>query len=179
MRFLFPAGEYMAKGIAQGKLGLKIRAVKHVVDTMQVAGFQNSVLGHFEQRADDPAIQALMSEPAKVVRPLPERHPEPAQGPHAPEPEHRAARAEAHEHRLDLVVRVVPRREHVQVAAHHLVEHQLVARVARQRLDRIAIARSRGERRLAPAHVQLDVGRHLEPGRRVACGERHLWRVGL
>ena len=36
MAFLFVSGEHMAKGIAQGKLGLKIRAVKHVVDTMRV-----------------------------------------------------------------------------------------------------------------------------------------------
>lgn len=42
--FLFVLVEYMTKGIAQGKFWLKIRAVKYVVDTMQVASCQNSVL---------------------------------------------------------------------------------------------------------------------------------------
>jgi hypothetical protein len=41
---------------------------------------------------------------------LAERHPEPAHGMHATEPEHRAALTEPHQHHLDLVVRVVPRR---------------------------------------------------------------------
>ena len=40
----FIPGEYMADGIAQGKLGLKICAVEHVADAMQVASGQNSVL---------------------------------------------------------------------------------------------------------------------------------------
>ena len=44
MAFLFVVGEYMANGIAQGKLGLKICAVNHVVDTMQIASCQDSVL---------------------------------------------------------------------------------------------------------------------------------------
>ncbi len=44
MAFLFVVGEYMAKGIAQGKLGLKICAVNNVVDAMQVASCQNSIL---------------------------------------------------------------------------------------------------------------------------------------
>ena len=42
--FLFVLVEYMTKGIAQSKFWLEIRAVKHVVDTMQVASCQNSVL---------------------------------------------------------------------------------------------------------------------------------------
>jgi hypothetical protein len=119
-----------------------------------------------------------VSEPAEIVLPLPERHPEPAQGPHAPKPEGGAARAEAHEHSLDLVVRMVPRREDVHVAAHHRVEHQLVARVARWRLDCLTGTRSLRVRRLAPGHAQLDV-RRLEPCRCVFCGARHLSRVGL
>lgn len=119
-----------------------------------------------------------MSEPAKIVLPLPERHTKPAQGPHAPKPEDRASRAETHKYSLDLVVRVVPRREDVHVAAHHRVEHQLIARVARWRLDCLAGARSRRVRRLAPGHAQLDV-RRLEPRRCVSRGARHLWRVGL
>ena len=44
MVFLFVYVEYMANGIAQGKVGLKICGVKYVVDAMEVASFQNSVL---------------------------------------------------------------------------------------------------------------------------------------
>lgn len=44
MTLRFVVSEYMANGIAQGKLGLKICAVNHVVDTMRVASCQNSVL---------------------------------------------------------------------------------------------------------------------------------------
>lgn len=42
--FLFVLVEYVSKGIAQSEFWLKIRAVKHVVYTMQVASCQNSVL---------------------------------------------------------------------------------------------------------------------------------------
>jgi hypothetical protein len=49
--FLFVAGEYMSKGIAQSKFWLKIGAVKHVVDAMQVASCQNPVLKGGEVQA--------------------------------------------------------------------------------------------------------------------------------
>jgi len=42
---------------------------------------------------------------------LAKRHPEPTHGPHTANPSAVAARAETHQHRLDLVVRVMPRRE--------------------------------------------------------------------
>ena len=44
MVFLFVCVEYMANGIAQGKVGLKVCAVKYVVNAMKMASFQDSVL---------------------------------------------------------------------------------------------------------------------------------------
>ena len=121
-----------------------------------------------------------MSKPTKVVLPLAQRHPEPAQGPHAAQAEDGTARAKAHKHRLDLVVGVVSRGEDVHVVAHHRVKHELIARVARHGLDRFAPAwaRARRERWFAPGYAQARMER-LEPSRRGASRMRHLRGVAL
>ena len=168
MARLFVASEDMANGVAQREFWLEIRTVEHVGDAMQIASGENSVLGrnararmqthhsttqkkeyetwcgadlgHAEQRTNDPAMQPFESKPAEIALALAERHPEPTHGSHPAQSERRAARAEPHEHRLDLVIRVVSRREDVHAPADHRVEHQPIARGARDRLDGIAAA---------------------------------------
>lgn len=42
---LFVASEHVANGVAQREVWLKIRAVEHIANTVQVASRENSVLG--------------------------------------------------------------------------------------------------------------------------------------
>jgi len=88
------------------------------------ADYAAANLGHLEQRADDPAIQPLTTKPSIIALTLAlsKRHPEPARRPYATQSKDGAARAEPHEHSLDLIVGVVSRREDVRAAAHHRVE---------------------------------------------------------